>query len=205
MRSRETNLLPASAEDTLGPYYPRTFVDQGGDLLAPMQGTVFQVHGHPIVLTGRVLDANGDLVKPLLVEFWQPDAQGRYRTARNWSDPRLDPWFEGFGRQYSDDGTYLIRTVKPGNVLPERPSEGVRAPHVTLTFFCDGISRLTTQVLFEDEPLTSADPLLVSLPVDVQSRLVARREGLHGGCVWYRRDIVFRGADETPFFDDLVS
>ena len=82
-----------------------------------------------------------------------------------------------------------------------------RAPHITVTMFSDGITRLVTQIFFDDEPEANAqDPLLTSLPDELRERLIARRvEAPAEGPTVYEIAIVMRGPGETPFFDDLSS
>lgn len=169
-------------DDTLGPYYPAVFVrDFTADLLTPPPGAASPA-GDPILLSGMILDIDRKPVTAALLESWQAD--GGYR-------PR---GFHGFTRQYVRDGRYAIHTLKPGDAL--------RAPHLTLTLFCDGIARLVTQIFLEGEPMNAADPLLLGLPEELRPRLIARREAQAGH---YRLDIILRGEGETPFFDDLAA
>ena len=192
-----TNLLPAHAEDTIGPYYPPSFLDADRHDLLAFAGSVLRPTGTPIVLQGRIMDVTGLQVAPVLVEFWQANAAGACRTP-NAVDADLDPLFDGCARQYCVDGRFHLRTVMPGT--PHGSDR--RAPHITLTIFSDGISRLVTQVFFAGESANDDDPLLASLPADLRPRLIARRLDDVGGAVIYDLDIVMRGELETPFFDD---
>jgi protocatechuate 3,4-dioxygenase beta subunit len=73
-----------------------------------------------------------------------------------------------------------------------------------MTIFCDGISRVTTQIFFEDEAKANAhDPLLQSLPEGDRGLLIARRVQDVDGVIHYEIDIKMKGDGETPFFDDL--
>lgn len=185
-------------DDTIGPYYPPSFLDGDRSDLSYIPGTVLRPEGDPVTLTGRVLDSNRAPVAPVLLEFWQADRFGRYRVP---GGEAPDPWFEGVGRQYSVDGSYCLHTIRPG---PIPATAGVkRAPHVTLTIFCDGISRVVTQIFFADEPDNEADPLLASLPAELRPRLIAAPTGSDTAAPIYALDIVMRGEGETPFFDDL--
>lgn len=189
--------LPLSAEDTIGPYYPIWFVDDfSSDLTVPKRGIVCRPRGQDIVLTGRLLDKHGESVPAGLVEFWQANAEGRYRTGDNEADPELDPNFHGFGRLRTSAAGFEYRTVKPGG-------SGGRAPHISVMIFCDGISRVATQLFFDDEKEANArDPLLQSLPESDRSLLVARRVGAESDAIRYELDVVLSGEGETPFFDD---
>ena len=184
---------PLSAEDTIGPYYPIWFVDDlSSDLTLAKHGTVCAPHGQRITLRGRLLDKHGDVIPAALVEFWQANADGRYRSPDNENDADLDPHFHGFGRLRTFQEPFVYRTIKPG-------ARDGRAPHISVTIFCDGISRVTTQVFFEDEEAANAaDPLLASLPDEERDELIARRVDDDV----YEIDIILSGAGETPFFDD---
>ena len=185
------NTLAATAEDTTGPYYPIAFLNADRHDLSRWDGLSVGPEGDVITLTGTVRDMDGRPVAPVLVEYWQADPAGRYPDGRH-APPA---WFEGAGRQYCTDGVYRLTTVRPGG--------GGRAAHVTLTIFCDGISRVVTQVFLPDDPALDHDPLLASVPAELRDRLVAVRDAEAEGAV-YRRDIVLRGDSETPFFDDMA-
>lgn len=200
-----SNQLPATAEDSVGPYYPVAFMDDDRTDLTRFDGLSVTARGDAVTLEGTVFDCEHRPVAPILLEFWQADAAGRFRTARNRDDPTLDPLFDGVSRQYCTAGSFRLRTVKPGPVYPPEAGGAPRAPHVTLSIFCDGISRVATQIFFEGEPLNETDPLLISLPEALRARLVARRVGFEDAVPRYAIDIVLRGEDETPFFDDLTT
>lgn len=196
--------LPSTNEDTCGPYFPIPFCDEDRmNLTVPHPALVNHATGAPIVLRGRFLDLYGDLAAGVLVEFWQANAAGVYRTPATAGHPDIDPWFDGYARCRANDGTFELRTVMPGASV----SQGVRrAPHVTLTLFSDGIARIVTQVFFAGQPGNAEDPLLLSVPAANRERLIARHDGRRGdGAEVYAIDIVMAGEGETPFFDDLSS
>jgi protocatechuate 3,4-dioxygenase beta subunit len=194
-------------EATIGPFYPGAFLTgMPQDLwnVAPL--VAHHPRGQPIVFVVRVFDALKRPVPSLVVEFWQANAQGRYRHPADFSDAPLDPQFDGFARLRTDaDGTLRFATIKPGAHPVARDSRVVRAPHLRLTIFVSGIDRVVTQVFFDDEPLNATDPVLNSVtdPI-VRERLIATRSSTRdtGAVPEYRLDIVMRGAGETPFFDD---
>ena len=202
-----TNRLAPLAEDTVGPYYPYSFIDSDrSDLTRLHYGLSVGPQGQQIILRGRLLDSDGAIVDDALVEFWQANAAGILRTPDNDGHPLLDPFFDGFGRLITTTEPFAFRTIKPG-ALPAEGGMAARAPHITVTMFSDGITRLVTQIFFDDEPEANAqDPLLASLPAELRERLVARRiEAPADGPAVYEIAIVMRGPDETPFFDDLSS
>jgi protocatechuate 3,4-dioxygenase alpha subunit len=183
------NRLIATAEEMVGPYYPPTFLDADRNDLSKWAGLSVVPDGDVIELTGTIRDNTGQPVAPVLVEFWVANPAGHYERGGSTS-----PWFEGLGRHYCEDGVYRLTTVRPGSV------EG-RAVNVTVTIFCDGLSRLVTQIFFDDDPALGDDALLASVPSELRDRLVAAQEGTSERPL-YRRDIILSGDGETPFFDD---
>lgn len=194
------NTLPATNEDTVGPYFPIYFEDSAlEDISLVHHGLAVKPEGTPIILRGRVLDRHGDLANGALLEFWQANAKGVYDTPNTSEHPDLDPWFHGFGRLRTASGAFEFKTIKPG-------AAPGRAPCITLTIFSDGISRIVTQLFFDDEAANQTDPLLACLPVDDQAKLTARHDGrTRDGYEVYLIDVIMAGPGETPFFDDLES
>jgi protocatechuate 3,4-dioxygenase beta subunit len=171
------------------------------DLVELHPGLVASALGTPIVLEGRLIDIDGRLANGAVVEFWQANSKGIYRTPLSAGHPDLDPLFDGYARTRTADGTFRLRTIKPGVA----PGSG-RAPNITLTIFSDGITRVVTQLFFADEQTNANDPLLASLPVELTGRLIAGAVRVNAaGEQVYAIDIVMAGQGETPFFDDLLS
>jgi len=202
-----TNRLLPLSEDTVGPYYPYSFVDgDRTDLTRLHHGLSVGPQGIPIILRGLLLDCEGQPVEDALIEFWQANAAGVWRTPRSANDPELDPYFDGHGRLVTTLEPFVFRTIKPGATRASG-DQAARAPHITVTLFSDGITRLVTQIFFSDESAANAgDPVLLSLPEPLRPRLVAQLMPAEaGGLATYEIAIVMRGASETPFFDDLTS
>lgn len=199
MTDPASNLLPATNEDTCGPYFPIYFADPAlEDLTRVDPGLVGQAAGTPIILRGRVLDRHGELANGVVMEFWQANANGVYRTPATEGDDGIDPWFQGYGRLRSASGAYEFRTILPGAALG-------RAPNITVTIFSDGINRVVTQMFFEDQAGNDTDPVLQAVGDDAP-KLIARHDGrTASGAEVYVFDIIMAGAGETPFFDDLES
>lgn len=135
-----------------------------------------EARGEPIEIAGTVRDGEGAPVPDALIETWQADADGRYAAG-----------FAGLARAATErDGTYLIRTVRPGRV-------GAQAPHVAVGVLGRGLlKRLVTRVYFGDD----TDAVLASVPAARRHTLIARLESPGR----FRFDIVLQGADETVFF-----
>lgn len=194
------NTLPVTNEDTCGPYFPASLLDPSlQDLTRLHPGLCVGAGGPHIILRGRVLDRHGQPANGVLMEFWQANAKGVLDHPANAGHPDLDPWFHGYGRLRSATGDYAFRTIMPG------PLPG-RAPHITVTLFSDGISRIVTQVFLAGAEGLDRDPLLLSLPAGERPRLITRPDGQTAdGAQVHLFDIVMAGPDETPFFDDLLT
>lgn len=199
MRPDLKNALPPTNEDTSGPYFPIYFaMPELEDLTHVADGVVGAAHGTPVILRGRVLDRHGDLAHGAILEFWQANAKGIYRTPATAEHPDIDPWFHGYGRLRTASGEYEFRTILPG-AAPNR------APNITVTIFSDGISRIVTQMFFEGQSANDTDPVLQAVGNDAP-KLIARHDGRTSkGEEVYVFDIIMAGPDETPFFDDLES
>lgn len=199
MTAANANALPPTNEDTSGPYFPIAFADPSlEDLSRVHPGVVADAKGTRIILRGQVLDRHGDLAAGALLEFWQPNAQGVYRTPDTEHAADIDPWFHGYGRLRTASGAYEFRTIMPG-------AAPGRAPNITVTIFSDGINRIVTQVFFEGAAGNDTDPVLTSVGEDAP-KLIARHDGRTAkGEEVYLFDIVMAGPNETPFFDDLES
>ena len=170
---------------TIGPYFPNEFADAWSDLT---RHDGKEARGERIVLTGRVLEEGGIPTINTILEIWQPDTNGIFRSELDPRRAEADPGFFGWGRARTDkDGRYRFTTILPGGIG--------RAPHANLMILAIGLTRrLTTTVFFSDAP----DPVLNCVPPEARKRLIAVREA--DGV--YRFDIVLRGENETPFFLD---
>lgn len=199
MSDPASNHLSATNEDTCGPYFPIYFADPSlEDLTHVDAGLVGQAAGTPIILRGRVLDRHGELANGAILEFWQANAKGIYRTPDTEGHADIDPWFHGYGRLRTASGAYEFKTIMPG--AAER-----RAPNITITIFSDGISRIVTQMFFGHQAGNDTDPVLKAVGDDAP-KLIARHDGrTASGAEVYVFDIIMAGDNETPFFDDLES
>jgi protocatechuate 3,4-dioxygenase alpha subunit len=176
---------------TVGPFFHDALpYDAGRHVAGPDRNGAF-------VLTGQVLDGEGNPVPDSLVEIWQADEHGRFVEAPGLYDEVAGNGFRGFGRSDADaEGRYELRTVKPG-VVPTLDGRA-QAPHIAMSVFARGmLRRAVTRVYFEDEPeANAADPLLSSLDEARRGTLVATRTASG-----YRFDVRIQGDDETVFLD----
>jgi len=152
---------PLTPSQTIGPFFHRALLHEGWNDLATRGAA-----GERIVIEGRVLDGDGVPVSDAMIETWQANATGRYdhpedrqesdRQETDRQEKPLDPNFHGFGRTAtSTDGSFGLRTIKPG---PVRPAPGggdaAQAPHINLSVFARGLlKRLVSRMFFPDEPL----------------------------------------------------
>lgn len=159
--------------------------------------------GERIVVSGRVLDADGAPVRNSLVELWQCNAAGRYHHAKDRHDAPLDPHFHGWGKALTDDaGRYRFVTIKPGAYPWGNHSNAWRPAHIHFSLFGNAYAqRLITQMYFPGDPLLALDPIYNSVPAFARERLISAFDidlTLEGVALGYRFDIVLGGCGGTP-------
>jgi protocatechuate 3,4-dioxygenase, alpha subunit len=196
-----TPMLKETASQTAGPYVhigmTPNFCDIRGVFPADLGATMLtdSTEGERIEIAGRVIDGDGAPVIDAVIEIWQADASGIYRTQAQAGE------FTGWGRQpMSETGAYSFRTIKPGRVAG--PDGKPMAPHISLWIVARGINiGLQTRLYFEDEvEANAADWVLNRIPSAARRKtLIARKEA--GEVPRYVLDIKLQGQDETVFFD----
>lgn len=194
--------LPAGMLDVPGPLVPKGFVQRGdGDLTAHGKAAPL---GEKMVVSGRLLDADGRPVRDSLVEIWQANASGRYAHPGDTHDAPLDPNFTGIGRTFTDgDGWYRFVTIKPGAYPWRNHAFAWRPQHIHFSLLGNApVQRLVTQMYFPGDPLLALDPIYNCVPdAKARARLVAGlalETGIEGIALGYRFDIVLAGARATP-------
>jgi protocatechuate 3,4-dioxygenase, alpha subunit len=161
--------------------------------------------GTQIQIVGTVLDGKGEPIPDALLEIWQANAAGRYRSAGDDRDHlALDEAFVGFGRSStSEQGEYRFRTVLPGRV--PGPGNSLQAPHIAVSVMGRGLlKRLITRIYFESSEGLDDDPILNLVPAARRATLIAKRiakQGAYEGSQTYRFDIRLQGDGETVFFE----
>ena len=173
--------LLITPSQTIGPFFKEGLAWPHGDRLFPDA-----TPGRRLRLRGKLTDHQDRPVADALLEFWQPDATGRF-GARS-----------GFGRvQTGDDGGYAISTIMPGQVASS--SGTPQAPHILVVVFARGLLRqLMTRVYFEDEAANATDAVLALCGARAAT-LIARREAAEADT--YLWNISLQGARETVFFE----
>jgi protocatechuate 3,4-dioxygenase beta subunit len=168
-------------------------------------GTGEPAAGERIIVTGRVVDDDGNPIAHSLIEVWQANAAGRYRHRHDQHHAPIDPNFIGFGRCLTDaNGVYRFTTIRPGAYPWQNHENAWRPAHVHFSLFGATLpSRLVTQMYFPGDPLLDLDPIFNSIPTSAaRDRLIARYAHDVTQPSWalgFRFDIVLRGAEETPF------
>ena len=161
--------------------------------------------GQRIIVHGRVLDETGRGVPGALLEFWQANAGGRYRHKKATYLAPLDPNFGGCGRTLTDaDGSYRLRTIKPGAYPWPNGVNDWRPAHIHFSVFGHGFAqRLITQMYFEGDPLIWRCPIVATIPDRAAvERLIApldMNNAVPMDSRAYRFDIVLRGRRSTLF------
>ncbi len=159
--------------------------------------------GERVVVTGRVMDADGHPVRGQLVEIWQANAAGRYVHQRDQHPAPLDPNFTGAGRCLTDaEGRYRFQTIKPGPYPWRNHFNAWRPAHIHFSLFGTSFTqRLVTQMYFPGDPLFALDPIYQSiLDPRARKRLVASYDHdltSHEWATGYRWDVVVTGAGRT--------
>ncbi|HVE51064.1 MAG TPA: protocatechuate 3,4-dioxygenase subunit beta [Casimicrobiaceae bacterium] len=203
-RSPREPLLPiqASLSEITGPVFGFERI-RANDWDLTKQGEGDPI-GERIVVTGRVLDANGKPVPNTLVEIWQANSAGRYPHPLDSHNAPIDPNFFGAGRTLTDArGSYRFVTIKPGEYPWRNHHNAWRPAHIHFSVFGPSfLTRLVTQMYFPGDPLLEYDPMYMSVPdAKARARLVSTFEWEHTipeQALGYRFDIVLRGRDETP-------
>ena len=194
--------LPAGALDVPGPTVPRGFVANGDNDLT-VHGKSAPL-GEKMVLTGRLLDADGRPIRRSLVEVWQANASGRYAHPGDRHDAPLDPNLLGIGRTFTDDeGRYRFVTIKPGAYPWQNHPFAWRPQHIHFSLLGNApVQRLITQMYFPGDPLLAIDPVYNSVPDErARTRMVSTlvlESGIEGIALGYTFDIVLGGAKSTP-------
>ncbi len=197
--------LRQTPSQTVGPFFAYGLTaEQYGypyDSLMNQSLVSIDTPGERIFITGRILDGNGVSIPDALIELWQADPQGQYRTApiEHNTATLTDRRFLGFGRMGTGtlpDGQFHFTTLKPGTI-----NDG-SAPHINVMLLMRGSLRnLYTRLYFADEPAANAqDSLLNAVPAERRATLLAHRQEVNGE-MHYVFDIFMQGPNETVFFD----
>jgi protocatechuate 3,4-dioxygenase beta subunit len=165
--------LPPATTERHGPLFGHHRIGPGdADLTAQHAG---EAQGERIIVTGRLLDADGRPIAGQLVEVWQANAAGRYAHSGDQHPAPLDPNFTGAGRSLTGpDGTYRFVTIKPGAYPWRNHPNAWRPAHIHFSVFGRSFTeRLVTQMYFPGDPLLDFDPIYQSVSGTARRRLVS--------------------------------
>ena len=185
--------LQATSSHTVGPYFRigMTWLFKD-DLTSP------GIAGERVVISGKVLDADGRGVSDAVLEFWQANAQGKYAHPEDTQQKNAEPGFLGFARvPTAEDGSFRLTTIKPGGVpgLDGR----LQAPHIVVSVFMRGLlRRLITRIYFPGEAANASDFALSRVEPARRGTLIAKKAHDNAALEW---NVVLQGPEETVFFD----
>ena len=203
-RSPDHDLLKivATLSETTGPGPAWSEVtEEDADLTTNATGEA--AIGERIIVTGHVLDENGNGVPGTVLEIWQANSAGRYAHWRETSFPApMDPNFIGVGQCMTDDeGEYRFVTIRPGAYPWGNHPNGWRPAHIHLSVLGTALGqRLVTQMYFEGDPLLRLDPIYQAAPEHSRERMVAAYDHdvtEENWALGWRFDIVLRGELST--------
>ena len=184
----------ATPSQTVGPFF-----HIGLDSIAVRDLVPALADDAVMVITGRVLDGDGQPVNDALIEIWQANEQGKYHHPVDTQVKPLHAHFRGYGRIATDvKGAFSFRTVKPGRV-PGLDGT-LQAPHIAVNIFMRGLLKhLVTRIYFPNESSNDDDHLLNQVPRNRRDTLVAKEISTNRSELEW--NIVLQGDSETVFFD----
>jgi protocatechuate 3,4-dioxygenase, beta subunit len=195
-------LLPQTLSEVTGPAFGHEDIHEGdSDLTSGHDGEPL---GERIIVSGRVLGADGRPVRNALIEIWQANAAGRYRHQVDQHPAPLDPNFTGGGRcMTDDDGHYRFVTIKPGAYPWRNHHNAWRPAHIHLSIFGRAFTeRLVTQMYFPGDPLFAYDPIYQSVRDEAaRQRMISSFDLANTKPEWalaYSFDVVLGGSRATP-------
>ncbi len=209
-RSPEKDMvhIVQTLSETSGPGPAWAEVSEEDADLTTNAGTGGEAIGERIIVTGRVLDENGEPLPGTLLEIWQANACGRYSHWRETEFPApMDPNFLGVGQCITDaEGVYRFTTIKPGPYPWGNHPNAWRPAHIHFSLMGPSWgSRLITQLYFQGDPLLPLDPIYNAVPAHSRERLIAAYDHdvtIENWALGWRWDIVLRGSAATPFEED---
>ena len=157
------------------------------------------VTGERVVITGRILDSDGQGVSDAILEFWQANAHGKYAHPDDKQEKNVELGFLGFGRvPTKEDGSFRFTTIKPGSV--PGPEDKLQAPHIVVSIFMRGLlRRLITRIYFPGDAANSSDFALNLVEPARRATLIAGKSAKEPGTLEW--NVILQGPDETVFFD----
>jgi len=106
--------------------------------------------GQRLVVSGRVLDANGHGVPNVIMRAYHTDARGLYRADGRFYSDSAPPRLQGYLRTAAD-GSYVIETIRPAP-YPNRSTPA----HIHFELRSPNAQREYAILYFADDPLLTA-------------------------------------------------
>jgi catechol 1,2-dioxygenase len=150
----------ASESTVLGPFH----IDDAPEL--PMGANIcLDSKGEDMVISGRILDTQGNPVEGAKIDVWQTNDEGFYDVQQKGIQPDFN--LRGVFRT-GPDGTYWFRGVKPrhypipddgpvGQLLGHLGRHPNRPAHLHFIFSADGYETLVTHIFDPDDPYINSD------------------------------------------------
>jgi len=159
-----------TASQTEGPYYPKhQQFDKNSDMTKVDQRRG-QAVGEIIIISGRIIDIDGQPVKDALIDIWQADKNGRYLHDDAPESAPLDENFQYWAQLKSDEnGAYQVTTIIPGKYRVTE--QWFRPPHIHFKVARRGLKELTTQMYFANNPLNQVDRLFLAASPEEQNSI----------------------------------
>ncbi len=159
-----------------GPFFPkRKRADVDADLTR-VEGRDAQARGEVIVVSGCIMNEDGQPLTNALIDVWQANSYGRYDHEDDPSKEPLDPNFQSWAQlKTGEDGRYRFRTVVPGAYRAS--GSWWRPPHIHFKVARRGYRELITQMYFDGHELNGKDLLLQELPESGQRKLLVPFSG----------------------------
>jgi hydroxyquinol 1,2-dioxygenase len=150
----------ASESTVLGPFHV------AGAPELPMGANICLDHkGEDMVISGRILDTDGEPIANALLDVWQANDEGFYDVQQKGIQPDFN--LRGVFRT-GPDGKYWFRAVKPkyypipddgtvGKLLGALGRHPYRPAHLHYIIKADGFETLTTHIFDPDDPYIDSD------------------------------------------------
>lgn len=200
-----TKILKQTPSQTAGPYFHIGCIPHqigiNSSFLKDLNNLVLsnETKGSRIEIFGKIYDGNHDVIKDALVEIWQVDSNGHYKSRVN-NNSKSDPNFNNWGRTSCDleTGLWKFHTIKPAMIkLADRK---ILAPHIWLWVAARGINiGLLTCMYFCDEKninILDCNFKKISNSANIKSLIADKVEDDK-----YEFNIYLQGDKETIFFD----
>ena len=162
-------------KQTEGPFYPITPQKDKDFDLTMIEGNEAAAEGDAIMVTGKVVDTEGNVIEDATVDLWQANTHGRYHHPHDKSENKVDPNFQGWAIvQSGKEGEFKFKTIKPGAYAVSR--RWSRPPHIHFKVSKRGYVEVTTQMYFSDEEAANKiDRILQRHSKEEQDMLIAKK------------------------------